>query len=149
MHPVANSARNTVVRTAKNRVFFIWTSPGIGYGVAIYAMLHLTQSETIPLFPEGLDATVRALSFSVFEEMALSACILLSLPAPIERLYSMKTLIDVHKEGKFVVATDLLSNVADQGLSEKEARENLKRGLEEHYRPAGGPDSRGAHAELP
>ncbi len=46
----------------------------------------------------------------------------------------MKTLIDVHKEGKFVVATDLLSNVADQGLSEKEARENLKRGLEEHYR---------------
>ena len=46
----------------------------------------------------------------------------------------MKTLIDVHKEGKFVVATDLLSSVADQGLSEKEALENLKRGLEEHYR---------------
>jgi predicted RNase H-like HicB family nuclease len=46
----------------------------------------------------------------------------------------MKTLIDVHKEGKFIVATDLLSNVADQGLSENEATENLKRGLEEHYR---------------
>jgi predicted RNase H-like HicB family nuclease len=46
----------------------------------------------------------------------------------------MKTLIDVHREGKFVVATDLLSNVADQGLSETEALENLKRGLEEHYR---------------
>jgi predicted RNase H-like HicB family nuclease len=46
----------------------------------------------------------------------------------------MKTLIDVHKEGKYFVATDLLSNVADQGLSEKEALENLTRGLEEHYR---------------
>jgi predicted RNase H-like HicB family nuclease len=45
----------------------------------------------------------------------------------------MKTLIDVHKEGKFFVATDLLSNVADQGLSEKEALQNLTRGLEEHY----------------
>jgi predicted RNase H-like HicB family nuclease len=46
----------------------------------------------------------------------------------------MKTLIDIHREGKFFVATDILSNVADQGLSEKEALENLTRGLEEHYR---------------
>ena len=46
----------------------------------------------------------------------------------------MKTLIDTHKEGKFVVATDLLSSVSDQGLSEQEALGNLKRGLEEHYR---------------
>lgn len=46
----------------------------------------------------------------------------------------MRTLIDLHKEGKYYVAMDLLSNVADQGLSENEALENLKRGLEEHYR---------------
>ena len=46
----------------------------------------------------------------------------------------MKTLIEIHKEGKFVVAIDLLSNVADQGLTEQEALSNLTRGLEEHYR---------------
>lgn len=44
-----------------------------------------------------------------------------------------KTLIEVHKEGKYFVAVDLLTNVADQGLSEKEAVQNLKEGLEEHY----------------
>jgi predicted RNase H-like HicB family nuclease len=31
------------------------------------------------------------------------------------------------------VAVDLLTNVADQGSSEKEAVQNLKKGLEEHY----------------
>jgi len=46
----------------------------------------------------------------------------------------MKTLIEVHRDGKFFVAVDLSTNVADQGLSEKEALANLKRGLEEHYR---------------
>ena len=46
----------------------------------------------------------------------------------------MNTLIEVHKEGTNFVAIDLLSNVADQGLSEKEALNNLTRGLEEHYR---------------
>jgi predicted RNase H-like HicB family nuclease len=46
----------------------------------------------------------------------------------------MKTIIQVHKEGKYFVATDLVTNVADQGLSEKEAIYNLKKGLEEHYK---------------
>jgi predicted RNase H-like HicB family nuclease len=45
----------------------------------------------------------------------------------------MKTLIEVHKEGKYFVAVDLLTNVADQGSSEEEAVRNLKKGLEEHY----------------
>jgi predicted RNase H-like HicB family nuclease len=45
----------------------------------------------------------------------------------------MKTLIEVHQEGKFFVAVDLLTNVADQGVSEEEAVSNLKKGLEEHY----------------
>jgi predicted RNase H-like HicB family nuclease len=45
----------------------------------------------------------------------------------------MKTLIEVHKEGKYFVAVDLLTNVADQGSSEGEAVANLKKGLEEHY----------------
>lgn len=45
----------------------------------------------------------------------------------------MKTLIEVHKEGKYFVAVDLLTNVADQGLPEKVAVQNLKKGLKEHY----------------
>lgn len=45
----------------------------------------------------------------------------------------MKTLIEVHKEGKYFVAVDLLTNVADQASSEEEAVQNLKKGLEEHY----------------
>lgn len=45
----------------------------------------------------------------------------------------MKTLIDIHKEGRYFVAVDLLTNVADQGLSEEVAMQNLKKGLEEHY----------------
>jgi predicted RNase H-like HicB family nuclease len=45
----------------------------------------------------------------------------------------MKTLIEVHREGKYFVAVDLLTNVADQGLSEEAAVQNLKKGLEEHY----------------
>ncbi len=46
----------------------------------------------------------------------------------------MKIPIQVHKEGKFYVALDLLTNVADQGLTEEEAIANLKIGLEEHYK---------------
>jgi len=46
---------------------------------------------------------------------------------------SMKTLIEVHQEGKYFVAIDLLTNVADQGHTEQEAIQNLKKGLEEHY----------------
>ncbi len=45
----------------------------------------------------------------------------------------MKTIIQIHKEGKYFIASDLISNVADQGLTEKEALANLKKGLEEHY----------------
>ncbi len=45
----------------------------------------------------------------------------------------MKTLIQIHKEGKYFVAVDLITNVADQGFTEKEAVANLKKGLEEHY----------------
>jgi len=46
---------------------------------------------------------------------------------------SMKTLIEVHREGNYFVAIDLLTNVADQGHTEHEALQNLKKGLEEHY----------------
>jgi predicted RNase H-like HicB family nuclease len=45
----------------------------------------------------------------------------------------MKTIIQTHKEGKYYVAVDLVTNVADQGLTEAEAVSNLKKGLEEHY----------------
>ena len=45
----------------------------------------------------------------------------------------MKTIIQIHKEGKYFVAADLVTNVADQGLTEGEALVNLKKGLEEHY----------------
>ena len=45
----------------------------------------------------------------------------------------MKTLIQIHKEGKYFVAIDLIANVADQGLTQSEAISNLKKGLEEHY----------------
>ena len=46
---------------------------------------------------------------------------------------ALKAVISVKKEGKFYVATDLVTNVADQGSSEKEAISRLKQGLEEHY----------------
>ncbi|MHC1573827.1 MAG: hypothetical protein ACXQTJ_05230, partial [Candidatus Syntropharchaeales archaeon] len=46
---------------------------------------------------------------------------------------TMKTIIQIHREEKYFVAVDLLTNVADQGLSEEEAVANLKKGLEEHY----------------
>ena len=45
----------------------------------------------------------------------------------------MKTIIQIHKEGKYFVASDPITNVVDQGLTEEEALANLKRGLEEHY----------------
>ena len=49
----------------------------------------------------------------------------------------MKTLIQIHKEEKYFVAVDLITNVADQGLTESEAVSNLKKGLEEHYQVLG------------
>ncbi|RZN16034.1 MAG: hypothetical protein EF812_00720 [Methanosarcinales archaeon] len=45
----------------------------------------------------------------------------------------MKTIIQIHKEGKYFVAVDMTTNVADQGPTEEEAIKNLKKGLEEHY----------------
>ncbi|TFH49476.1 MAG: hypothetical protein E4G89_04765 [Methanothrix sp.] len=45
----------------------------------------------------------------------------------------MKAPFQIHKEGKYFVAIDLITNVADQGLTENEAVSNLKKGLEEHY----------------
>jgi predicted RNase H-like HicB family nuclease len=45
----------------------------------------------------------------------------------------LKILIQVNKEGKWFVASDLVTNVVDQGKTEKEAIANLKKGLEEHY----------------
>ncbi len=45
----------------------------------------------------------------------------------------MKTLIQIYKEGKYFVAVDLITNVADQGFTEEDAVANLKKGLEEHY----------------
>ena len=46
---------------------------------------------------------------------------------------TMKTIIQVHREGDWFVAVDLITNVADQGRTEEEAIANLKKGLEEHY----------------
>ena len=46
---------------------------------------------------------------------------------------ALKTIISVQKDGKFYVATDLVTNVADQGSTEDEAIARLKQGLEEHY----------------
>ena len=45
----------------------------------------------------------------------------------------MKTIIQIYREDKYFVAVDLITNVADQGLTEEEAVANLKKGLEEHY----------------
>lgn len=49
-----------------------------------------------------------------------------------KRQLIMKT-FQIHKEGKYFVAVDVITNVADQGLTEEEAITNLKKGLEEHY----------------
>ena len=45
----------------------------------------------------------------------------------------MKTITQIHREEKYFVAVDLLTSIADQGLTEEEAVANLKKGLEEHY----------------
>jgi len=46
----------------------------------------------------------------------------------------MKAIVQVHKEGKYFVAEDLVTQVADQGLTKEEAIANLKKGLAERYR---------------
>ncbi len=45
----------------------------------------------------------------------------------------MKAVVQVKKEGKWYVATDLVTHVADQGKSRDEAVRNLTKGLREHY----------------
>lgn len=45
----------------------------------------------------------------------------------------MKAWIQTHKEGKYFVAEDIISNIADQGLTEEEAISSLKKGFGEHY----------------
>jgi len=45
----------------------------------------------------------------------------------------MKAVIQVRKEGKWFVATDLLTQVADQGRTRAQARANLIKGLRERY----------------
>ena len=45
----------------------------------------------------------------------------------------MKSIIQIHKDGECFVAVDLVTNVADQGLTEEVAIANLKNGCEEHY----------------
>lgn len=45
----------------------------------------------------------------------------------------MKAIIDVRKEGKWYVATDLVTQVADQGMTRKEAVDNLMQSLRERY----------------
>ena len=45
----------------------------------------------------------------------------------------MKAVVQVKKEGKWYVATDLVTHVADQGKTRKEALESLTKGLQEHY----------------
>jgi predicted RNase H-like HicB family nuclease len=50
------------------------------------------------------------------------------------RRIDMRTIIQVHREDDLFVATDLVTNVADQGRTEEEAIANLKKGLEGHYK---------------
>jgi len=45
----------------------------------------------------------------------------------------MKAIIDVRTEGKWYVATDLVTHAADQGRTREEAVGNLTKGLREHY----------------
>ena len=45
----------------------------------------------------------------------------------------MKAVVQVKKEGKWYVATDLVTHVADQGKTRREALANLSKGLREHY----------------
>ena len=45
----------------------------------------------------------------------------------------MKAVVQVKKEGKWYVATDLVTHVADQGKTRDEALRNLTKGLQEHY----------------
>jgi len=45
----------------------------------------------------------------------------------------MKILVEIYREGRFFIARDLLTKIADQGLTENEAVQNLKKGVTDHY----------------
>lgn len=45
----------------------------------------------------------------------------------------MKAVVDVTKEGRWYLATDLVTHVADQGRTREEAVDRLLKGLREHY----------------
>jgi len=45
----------------------------------------------------------------------------------------MKAVVQVKKDGKWYVATDLVTQVADQGRTREEAIRNLTKGLQGHY----------------
>jgi len=44
----------------------------------------------------------------------------------------MKILVEIYREGRFFIARDLLTKIADQGLTENEAVQNLKKGVADH-----------------
>ena len=44
----------------------------------------------------------------------------------------MKILVELYREGRFFIARDLLTKIADQGLTENEAVQNLKKGVADH-----------------
>ena len=46
---------------------------------------------------------------------------------------TMKILVEIYREGRFFIARDLLTKIADQGLTENEAVQNLKKGIADHY----------------
>ena len=46
----------------------------------------------------------------------------------------MEAIVQVKHEGKWFVATDLVTYVADQGKTEDEAIKNLETALKEHYK---------------
>lgn len=45
----------------------------------------------------------------------------------------MRAVVQVKKEGRWYVATDLVTRVADQGKTREEALRNQTKGLQEHY----------------
>ena len=45
----------------------------------------------------------------------------------------MKAVVQVKKEGKWCVVTDVITHVADQGKTRIEAFRNLSKGLREHH----------------
>ncbi|MBI4015113.1 MAG: hypothetical protein HY362_00110 [Candidatus Aenigmarchaeota archaeon] len=46
----------------------------------------------------------------------------------------MEAIVQIKRDGKWFVATDLVTYVADQGLTREEAIQNLQTGLREHYK---------------